>query len=357
VADWVEEQTEHVVEAGQDLWDDVKEVVSDLAEGASAVWSALEEVLQDIASGISGLVSEIEKKLEEILDDLDDDEETSGDDDLESGSFGPIDVSTLDRCPRGDDGVGHHRVPVRLHLDVEGSEERAEVGKGLTRDDKLDPTLTFHSEITQSLPQSEVKGAGKCVTSFSVGRSEYTERDDGTVDLFGVVLMTSQWNTNSHGLTDIVSAESPEIHAGNWVQVVEDLTPNSNGWPRRTRYWCEALSARHERFHAQDDKAKAMELVKSESGDLAGTYINPKGDLKRQSEKVMTKAVEDVSRGTQEWFEQGGEARAYAVGKLDYEALVEAIKARAKANGWPGTPQPPAPAAPPVGATPLTPIP
>jgi colicin import membrane protein len=358
-AAWVGEQAEAVKDAGASLWEDVKEVAGSVAGAVGDALSALGDVLAKIASAVAGVVADIEAELEKILKDLSGD---GGGDDAkggeESGAVGPFDVVTRDRGSCNDDlDAPPGQRPLRVQLDVDGTTSEGLVGAaGHGRDDKLDATLTMNSTVTNDLPVDQVVGAGKEVPTFSVGRSEWTKHDDGSVSVFGVVDLHCRWAVSDHGhLTDVASADSAAVTAGTWVKIVEDLQPNANGWPQRDQYWVKDISSRHEQFHANDDRFNTANATKEVAGDMAGKYVNPSAPIPDQVTKIMKEAVTKVEAKNQEKYLEAGEARAYALGKSEYDALVEAIKARAKREGWSGTPGQPKAVTPNPGAKDLVP--
>ena len=328
--EWVSEQAEAagaaVSEAAGEVWQAAQELGEEVVRELGQTWQDLKQAIDDLTSGRMG--ADLINRLKRILDDVTGggDDEGDSDDELDGGVVGPLPGAAVEECGRGD--------------------------TTLVRDDKVDLSLASHHTVTAGY-SGEITGAGKEVATFALGRSEWKRHDDGSIGVFGVIQMDNAWGVNSHGLIDVASAESPAVTKDTWVRVCEDLTPNSGGWPARTTYWSKDLSSRHEMFHANDDDFAARAAVRTVAADLQGKFFRPAKDMGPQATQLLTTAVEKVSLAVQDHYKDGGEARAYAVGKFDYQSLVDAIKARAAREGWVGSPKEPAPL--PASGTPLVP--
>jgi hypothetical protein len=133
------------------------------------------------------------------------------------------------------------------------------------------------------------------------------------------------------GQVDITSENDPNLTKQNYVEVAQNLSPDSKGVPPRRLYYSSDLTLRHERFHASEwvkiardslPQAQKWLMGKTASTPLEISFLLT--DLGKQ----FMKTVGDKMR-------PGAEDRAYADGAPLYRARVNAIIAKGHAGGYP----------------------
>ncbi|MDQ6783465.1 MAG: DUF4157 domain-containing protein [Actinomycetota bacterium] len=155
-----------------------------------------------------------------------------------------------------------------------------------------------------------------------------------------------KWGVNSGGHKDVPSGTSSVVTADNYQDIVDDLTPHLQGgsWvPVRQAYWAKALSSRHEKFHATDDKswiegggkAHIINFLNAQAIALTDEELKSKSQFKGKVAELMDDAIDDLDTanirdfykgGAGDYYSYAGEIRAFGDGKQPYLDLVAGVK-------------------------------
>ncbi|HEU4886577.1 MAG TPA: hypothetical protein VFV49_01735, partial [Thermoanaerobaculia bacterium] len=141
--------------------------------------------------------------------------------------------------------------------------------------------------------------------------------------------------------TPVSGANDPVINATNYCLAIRDLTPDATGRAPRTTFYAPALTTRHENFHATDwgQWIANNGWVNFENTTEARRVpfdctIRSTTAAVNQERAGIQSALETMLRAAWTSFSAGMEARAYADGRASYQALANAICARARAANW-----------------------
>jgi hypothetical protein len=189
---------------------------------------------------------------------------------------------------------------------------------------------------------------------------------EGTCYVQGTLRVKTPWGVSSGGKTDVPSANASLITASNYTDIADDLKPNAIGKPKRDRYWSQAITSRHERFHGTDDygwttstgwpAARAQLATKTVREPRLWGFMdgNTKADIRAKLQEAInyltTECWQYYLGGGSAHADRAGELRAYADGKASYQALSDGVKAHGESlgggggGGGGGAPGSPAPA-------------
>jgi hypothetical protein len=139
------------------------------------------------------------------------------------------------------------------------------------------------------------------------------------------------------------------ITAENYEEISADLTPHLEGkcWrPPREKYWSQALTERHEKYHASDAdqwvKKKGPGVVRSHLKknpiELTDEQRKDKAFVDAKLNDILDEARDKVLEGRRYYFRKNitdylkypGEIRAFGDGKAPYAKLAKGIKAHGK---------------------------
>jgi hypothetical protein len=142
---------------------------------------------------------------------------------------------------------------------------------------------------------------------------------------------------------DISGANDSDVTAGSYCDIIRDLTPDATGRARRTIYWSQALTSQHEAFHVTE----WTKFIRQNWPTFESTVeaIHVPFDCTTQStaaaraaqQGAIDTALSNLISATDASMRPGAEDRAYADGKAGYQALANAVCARAKTAGWVNT--------------------
>jgi hypothetical protein len=142
-------------------------------------------------------------------------------------------------------------------------------------------------------------------------------------------------STGPSGQKDIASDTDGDITDTNYPTVVSDLTPNMsdlNGRPPRTSFWAKDLTLKHEKVHADDDKANgpgAMATVTTWlNGQAAANEAGVRTKLAALPGRFATALLAALST-------EAGEKHAYGDGAPSYTARANSIKAKGDKGDYP----------------------
>lgn len=143
--------------------------------------------------------------------------------------------------------------------------------------------------------------------------------------------------------TPIASANDPVINAGNYCLAIQDMTPDPADMMRspRSTFYAPALTTRHENFHVSDWQAwinthgwPAFETATEGITVPFNCTILSTTDAANQQRATIQANHNTMIANAWSSFTPGAEVRAYADGAASYQALANAICARARAAGW-----------------------
>lgn len=141
--------------------------------------------------------------------------------------------------------------------------------------------------------------------------------------------------------TAISGANDSNITAATYCLAIRDLTPDATGRAPRSTYYAPHLTTRHENFHASDwgGWIAANGWTGFETATEAITVpfnctIRSTNDAVTQQRPTIQNNLSTMINTAWTSFLPGAETRAYADGRASYQALANAICARARAANW-----------------------
>jgi hypothetical protein len=226
--------------------------------------------------------------------------------------------------------------------------------------DAVAGTLTVGSSVVQGGASPGGGEFGVEKVKYKVDNAKWTvDTGKKNVDVSARIFLDIGWGVHSLGRTHIAGENDPAVKKETYSDVVSDLTPDGSGRPKRSKYWCQDLTERHEQFHATDDIGRAQLYRPTAEAWLSSQTVTPPkkpssvmdylwaatpmgamGGLIDElvfsaTIKGMLNTVSDnVKADGWAWYGAGGENRAYADGKSSYQGRVDAISKRATTEGW-----------------------
>jgi hypothetical protein len=188
--------------------------------------------------------------------------------------------------------------------------------------------------------------------SFTAGYSNlaFTKKKGNKLGVSFQLDIRCDWGVNGGGNTDISTGDEADITADNYKAIAEDLTPKlkEKSWvAKRDKYWSNAISSRHEKFHSTDDR----DWAKGDGKRHIQSYLNKQtvtlsDDERKDDDVIRTKltavmkdAVDDLETvnirdfykgGAGSYYSYKGEIRAFGDGKGPYKSLVKKVKEKGK---------------------------
>ena len=165
----------------------------------------------------------------------------------------------------------------------------------------------------------------------------------------------AHWGVAGGGRTDVPSGTDGAVTAANYEDIYRDLVPGTSSpfKSTRTSYWSQALTERHEKYHATDD----FKWINAAGLDLAKVFLESsklkKATIDADLAALMTRVKAKLDRGSLEYYYGGtsdpghsnraGEILAYGDGQPHYQALADAVKKQGEALKAKAAPPAPAP--------------
>lgn len=155
------------------------------------------------------------------------------------------------------------------------------------------------------------------------------------------------------GQVDIASETDPDIVAGNYVAVADDLKPDmaKHGRPPRTNFWAEDITTIHEKFHADEDVEFVRTAVLGAQAWLNRQTAASVAGVNTHLAAVPARILSDATAANPA---PGYEDRAYFDGAGLYQGRSNAIRAKGAAGGYAASPGPAAASAPAAGTSGLS---
>jgi hypothetical protein len=208
------------------------------------------------------------------------------------------------------------------------------------------PYALLDSEGSVTRGGVEVPGG----TGYSEPKFSFTDvswyRSDEDIVIQAKLNVDCRWEIASEGRgTNLSSANDSSITETSYLTAIHDLetlkNPTVTGGGVTTTFWSEALVARHEQYHCHDYIQKATTFLPQITAWIEQQSIShdpdSDADIKKQVDNLIAQARQKVEDDNRAYLHAGGEARAYGDGAGAYQALIDGIKARAKAEKWKGS--------------------
>lgn len=372
---WVGETVSSAAQGAESLMNNVNEMVSDIGQDLESLgeevgnyltsgFETIENIIKDLGSGF-GLDPSSLGILDDFLSDLK--KKLTGSEEPEeqpeqgpvSGSLPPIEVGTFTTAgcdlPDKADGLANLTAApaiqsnrpskprrVKMQFSFVPTVSEGPMQGGQARLDSVRGNLSVEAQVSRG-GVKQMQGFGREEVTATLDNITWTAKDD-LVIIQARLLVDCHWDVNSQGRTNVGGANDPAVKDTNWDQVVADLTPDSTGQPPRKKFWAQDLTEKHEQFHARDDISKAQSFIAAKNLALGTKKIDMPWLWISDSDKkkidfhvnLLLKDVAGEANTTlQEHYQNGGEARAYADGKADYQQRVTEIKNRAQVEEWP----------------------
>jgi len=212
--------------------------------------------------------------------------------------------------------------------------------------DAITPWLSYSGTIAQGGAVPEGFGVTRAGPMTVTGITAQKLPVIGWWHVSATITQRIEWQVRADtGPSDQVSISSsldPAINAGNWKQVVDDLTPDTNdlkGRPPRDQFWAKDLTEIHEAFHANDRKTQAPAALALASNWLGTQQAATEQDVSDRLAEVPGRMVATVAAGM---TMPGKEERAYGDGAGAYSRRATAIWALGNVGYYPADPDAPA---------------
>ena len=357
VTDTVGGAVDAVADAAGGVWNQVQETANEVVAAAASVaddvkaylgegYAALQGILAKIASGLGigdlGILDGLIQKLKKLVNG--ESHQQEGED--YSGVIETIHggaVAGNGGCDRSGPQPGSRRMKLDVDLGLGSTTEQGTpAANGAVAFDSISGKLGFEVETKRDMMEIPPSAYGYAGPIFNIVNGLWATNSswwNDKTDLSATVSLTNVWDIQSRGRTSITSADSEEIHSGNWKQIVDDLTPAANGVPKRHTWWAPGPTKAHEEFHCKDytDRAKvylgtAQDWLASQQIDVP--FFNTEKEVRRQVKPLLETLAKNFTTDAKAHLDNGGEPRAYSATKPHYDTLVDAIKKRAANEGW-----------------------
>lgn len=202
-------------------------------------------------------------------------------------------------------------------------------------------------DVTSKVERGGVKvpgGTGYSEPKFSIDNVSWWRAVDDIV-IQARLNIECHWEIASEGRgVSISSGNDAAVKEDTYLTIIHDLAAMSESYKSGggviTSYWSEPLIARHEQFHCRDYIGEAVTYLPTAQTWLEAQMIPNTGaaddEILKQVQAHLEAMRFTIEKDNMEYFKNGGEARAYGDGKGSYDALIAAIKARAKKEKWKG---------------------
>lgn len=217
---------------------------------------------------------------------------------------------------------------------TETEEEIMKFGIGTIEDAILPATI----DLTQKALKGGTKLPPDCfgICEPHLKRKCRARALDGKYDVTVQAKIDYRWDVQNLERKNIADANSAEVTRGTWLQVYSDLTPSEQPIPRspRVKYWCEDLTARHEKYHATDFTTAFSVYRPMALAWLLTQNASSANDACNKGQEAVNRMVTFVNTYMGSGDSAPAEARAYHDGVSHYRARAQAVDARARTQGW-----------------------
>jgi hypothetical protein len=161
-------------------------------------------------------------------------------------------------------------------------------------------------------------------------------------DIFMTIEIGYHWDINGRGRKNISSAYDSFVTAETWSKIVDDLMPKGTPpVPPSEEYWCQELVEQHEQFHVNDLTESFARHIEEHKRWLLRQEISNEATVRTRCTEMVLRFKERVESelGRPGVLSSPCETRAYNAMEPEYYVLAEAVKDRAKKEGWSRPPQ------------------
>jgi hypothetical protein len=359
--------------AAEGAWNAASEIAGDVSEAGSGLWGSI----TGAAESAWGAVNEAAGEAGNMFGGLFGDSESEDEDEVDLPTSGSVEAIRGSKVGMGSGcdlpyGTQHPRFfrpsartraaqrkpetparPFKVNANItmvehKGNEAPVEssfVAYDMPTSFKVGSNLDFGSVVEPGGINIPGSAFGYSAPTITVDNIKWTlDATNTTVSITARVHVWVNWAIRSNDKTDINTGEEDSINATNWEYVIKDLRPDTGGGqPARGVFYSSTTTVKHELFHANEYIASAKGQLPAMMAHLAGQTINLPEDkssdyasvIGRQVRTMMGDVRDKVEKGVLDKYNSGGENRAYADGKGDYNGIIANIEKRAKAKGWP----------------------
>jgi hypothetical protein len=145
------------------------------------------------------------------------------------------------------------------------------------------------------------------------------------------------------GLTDISSANDPDVTPATCALIISDLTPPPAGTaapPPRTTYTVQAVTETHERFHVTDFRNRVVTPTMNQLAAFVSAAANCTDCKSATPDATFNAEMERLWNANRpNYFDGNHEQRAYDHANPGYAAMAQAVRQRARtapaSENWP----------------------
>lgn len=253
-------------------------------------------------------------------------------------------TQVIARVPENSDAAAGDREPEPpIHIDEIKAE--GEDREDMDRDSTVSANIGYETSITPGGVTLDPDDFGVTVSTrawrnIDISSSIGTIFNSGVYTVTGDFEYTVRWDvrtpTGPHSQVDIASDTDPDIKACNYQYVSKDITPNMGdlgGRPPRDDYYSADLTARHERFHA-DERSRFGRDGATAAQAWLNTRTATSADQVRNT--LLPQALDEGGRAvnTRMAAPPGKEQRAYGDGAPVYLARARSIKTKGDAGDY-----------------------
>jgi hypothetical protein len=213
---------------------------------------------------------------------------------------------------------------------------------------EMDPPAKVYAifDVASSVTRGGVKvpgGTGYSEPTFKIDPVSWWRAADDAIVIQAKLNVDCRWEIAAEGRgTSITSANDPAVTQISYLTIINDLEAMKESYlsasPVMTSFWSEPMIERHELFHCRDYIGEAVNYLPTAQAWLESQQVNQgmgnNVTIEPQVHDLISQTRQKFEDDGKEYFKNGGEARAYGDGKASYDALINAIKARAKAEKW-----------------------
>jgi hypothetical protein len=229
---------------------------------------------------------------------------------------------------------GLWQVQANLEFYEAGVDQRY-LGTVTTKHDPVNGALNLGSQIARGGVTIGADNFGEERAQYKADNIHFTaDAARKVVNISARMLLDIHWDVNSHGKTHISGPTDAAVTSTTWRAIADDLRPDGTGRPTRATYWAQDLTERHEQFHASDDISRARIFLPTAQAFVSAQTVDTSKDINPQVSAHIEQARTQVEADGWAYYGTGGENRAYADGKAQYQARTAAIEARAKTEKW-----------------------
>ncbi|HYO87592.1 MAG TPA: hypothetical protein VER79_03035 [Candidatus Limnocylindrales bacterium] len=367
-------------EAAGNAWDTVTDIAGNVGDAASSAWGAVSGAAESAWGAVSEAAGEAGNMFGGLFGDEESEEGEPEEEDEgpTSGSVEAIKGSKVGMgggcdLPYGTPHPRFFRPSARQRMAQRKAQRKA---TGPTRPYKINANITLvehtgneapveSSFMAFDMPTSFKAGAyfdfgsvtepggiripgsafGYSAPTITVDNIKWTiDPPSASIGITARIHVWVNWAIRSNDKQDINTGNEDSVTKNNWDYVIRDLSPSTGeGQPARSLYYSSTVTVQHEVYHANEYIASAKGQIPAMSSWVAGQTIDLPEDksdahvsvVGGKVSSLMSQVRDKVEAAVKARYDGGGENRAYADGKGEYNGIIANIEKRAKAKGWP----------------------